>query len=100
MEDQEIYDMFARRKPRVDCVVLIRDGDTEFVPRKDIIDWERKQREDALKAGGTVAGIAVAALAATCMVMRVGNPFGWLAVLSSLALIAGGMGLKRVLADG
>ena len=93
--DRELEMIFAQRKPRVDTLVLIRDGKTEFVPRSDIIDWEKKQRFEAVRGGFTAAGIMVAAVAGACLLTRTGNAWGWWTVIAFDALIAGSLGIWK-----
>ena len=93
--DKEIEAMFAARKPRIDTVVLTKDGKTEFVPRSDMIDWQRKNREEAIRSGAVFAGVVATVFSWACLLTGTGNVYGCFAVIGIISMLFGFAGLAK-----
>ncbi len=94
MTDDEAYmdirKILDSRKPRVKTKVLILNGKTMFVPESEIIDWEKKQKEDTISAALTVGATSVILLMAACLMIHIGSPRACLFVIgATLALCLG-----------
>ncbi len=88
----DIEKMMNQRPPRVKTRVLDCNGKTVFVPEDDIIDWEKKQKEDTISAAITVGATSVILLMAACLMIHIGSPRACLFVIG--ATLAACIGFK------
>ena len=91
--DMQILEMFSKRPAREEQVVLVHEGRTMFVPTEELVNWERKQREEATRAAVKIGVSAVLAVMTACVLSRVGNPVGCLAVIGGTLMACGLSGL-------